>query len=88
METKPLLPVLENVNITDTAENGLGVGRVDNMVVFVEGAVPGDVADVQVFRKKKKFLEGRLVRLIESSPDRTDLFVPTLVPAGVANGST
>ncbi len=72
METKPLLPVLENVNITDTAENGLGVGRVDNMVVFVEGAVPGDVADVQVFRKKKKFLEGRLVRLIESSPDRTE----------------
>lgn len=62
--------LLENVSITDTAENGLGVGRVDNMVVFVEGAVPGDIADVHVFRTKKKFKEARVIRLIESSPDR------------------
>ncbi len=64
--------LLENVSITDTAENGHGVGRVENMVVFVEGAVPGDVADVHVYRKKKKYKEARLVRLVEASPDRVE----------------
>ena len=72
METTENKFLLENVSITDTAENGHGVGRVDNMVVFVEGAVPGDIADVHVYRTKKKFKEARLVRLIEASPDRVE----------------
>jgi 23S rRNA (uracil1939-C5)-methyltransferase len=70
METTKNEFLLENVSITDTAENGHGVGRVDNMVVFVEGAVPGDIADVHVYRKKKKYKEARVVRIIQASEDR------------------
>jgi len=64
--------LLEKVAITDTAENGNGVGRVDNMVVFVEGGVPGDVVDVHVYKTKKKFKEARVVRIIEPSADRIE----------------
>jgi 23S rRNA (uracil1939-C5)-methyltransferase len=62
--------LLENVEITDISDKGTGIGRIDNMVVFAEGTVPGDIADVQVFRKKKNYVEGRLVRLNTASPDR------------------
>jgi 23S rRNA (uracil1939-C5)-methyltransferase len=72
METTKNEFLLENVSITDTAENGHGVGRVDNMVVFVEGAVPGDIADVHVYRKKKKYKEARVVRIIQASEDRIE----------------
>ncbi|HNQ61276.1 MAG TPA: 23S rRNA (uracil(1939)-C(5))-methyltransferase RlmD [Bacteroidia bacterium] len=64
--------LLEKVSITDTAENGNGVGRVDNLVVFVEGAVPGDVVDVHVYKKKKKYREAKVVRIIEASADRIE----------------
>ena len=49
------LPLLEKVLFTDTGESGKAVGRAGEKVVFAKGAIPGDVADVQVFRKKSSF---------------------------------
>ena len=48
---KKPLPVLENVTITGIAAEGKSLARVDDMVVFVPFAVPGDVVDLQVRRK-------------------------------------
>ncbi len=75
--------LLENIEITDISDKGTGIGRMDNMVVFAEGTVPGDIADVQVFRKKKNYAEGRLERLITSSPDRVS---PPCEHFGVCGG--
>ena len=47
---KPL-PLLEEVAIENIGAEGKSIARVDNMVVFVKEALPGDVADLQVFRK-------------------------------------
>ncbi|MCI6551232.1 MAG: 23S rRNA (uracil-5-)-methyltransferase RumA, partial [Prevotella sp.] len=47
---KPL-PILENVTITDVAAEGKALARVNDMVVFVPFAVPGDIVDLQVRRK-------------------------------------
>ncbi len=66
--------VFENVSIIDIAEEGKGVGKVDDFVLFVEKAVPGDIADVQVYRKKKKFAEGKIISLKQASAYRTDAF--------------
>ena len=49
---KKPLPLLENVTITDYAAEGKSLARVDDLVVFVPFAVPGDVVDLQVRRKK------------------------------------
>lgn len=66
------LPLLEKVRITDIAAEGNALARVENMVVFVPMLIPGDMVDIQVVRKKKKFLEGKVVRFHEYSPDRIE----------------
>ncbi len=67
-------PVFENVSIIDIAEEGKGVGKTNDFVLFVDKAVPGDIADVQVYRKKKNFGEGKIVQLRQASGFRTDAF--------------
>ena len=65
--------ILPNVPIHGIADRGKGVGRSeDGITVFVEGAVPGDVADVFIQKKKKGFAEGVADRIVEPSPDRTE----------------
>lgn len=71
---KKPLPLLEHITITDFAAEGKSLARVDDMVVFVPWAVPGDVCDLQVRRKKHSFMEAEIVRLHTPSPLRTQPF--------------
>ena len=71
---KKPLPLLEKITITDFAAEGKALARVDDMVVFVPWAVPGDVCDLQVRRKKHSFMEAEIVRLHTPSPMRTQPF--------------
>jgi len=64
----------ENVTIIDIAEEGKGVGKADDFVLFVDKAIPGDVADVQVYRSKKNFGEAKIVELKQPSEYRTEPF--------------
>ncbi|MFT6026976.1 MAG: putative RNA-binding protein with TRAM domain, partial [Bacteroidia bacterium] len=41
-------PVFEDVTILDIADKGQAIARVDEMVIFVKGVVPGDVCDIQI----------------------------------------
>ncbi len=65
---------LENIAVTGIGTEGKAVGRHDNFVIFIEDAVPGDVADVFIHRKKKNFAEGRVINLKERSKHRVDPF--------------
>ena len=71
---KKPLPLLENITITDYAAEGKSVARVDDMVVFVPWAVPGDVCDLQVRRKKHSFMEAEVIRYHKYSNVRTQPF--------------
>ena len=62
--------LLENVRISDIGAEGNALARINNLVVFVPMLVPGDVVDILVKRKKRKYLEGVAVRFHEYSPDR------------------
>ena len=63
------------VPIHGVADRGKGVGRTpEGLVLFVEGAVPGDVADVFVQKKKGGFGEGRIDKLLKPSPQRIEPF--------------
>ncbi|MDB5031399.1 TRAM domain-containing protein [Mucilaginibacter sp.] len=66
--------VFENVTIIDIAEEGKGVGKADDFVLFVEKAVPGDVVDVQVYRSKKNFGEAKIIGLKQPSEYRVEPF--------------
>ena len=72
MGRKKELPLLENVRITDIGAEGNAVARVENLVVFVPMLIPGDVVDLRVIRKRKKYLEGKVIRFREYSPDRIE----------------
>lgn len=62
---------VSEVEVIDIAEDGKGVARVEDLVVFIEKAVPGDVVDIELLRKKKSFYEAKISRLAQESPHRT-----------------
>lgn len=71
---KKALPVLENVTITDYAAEGKSLARVNDLVVFVPFAVPGDVVDLQVRRKKHSYCEAEIIKFIKYSDKRIKPF--------------
>lgn len=71
---KKPLPLLEHVVITDVAAEGKAVAKIDGMVVFVPYGVPGDEVDLQVKRKKHKFMEAEIVRIHKPSSIRVAPF--------------
>lgn len=70
MSRKKQLPILENITITDIAAEGKSIARVNDMVVFVPWAVPGDIVNLQVTRKKHSYCEATIIDFIEKSPLR------------------
>jgi 23S rRNA (uracil1939-C5)-methyltransferase len=68
------LPLLENVEIEAFAAEGKALARVDNLVVFVPFAAPGDVVDIRLSRKRKQYAEGRIVAFKRYSADRVEPF--------------
>jgi len=66
--------VLEQVTVQDYAAEGKALSRIDGKVIFIEGAVPGDVADIQLTKNKKEWAEGKAVHFHQYSPDRVAPF--------------
>lgn len=64
------------ISIIDIAEQGKGVGKIDDLVVFVDKAIPEDVVDVEITRKKKNLAEARITQLVTPSTYRTEPFCP------------
>lgn len=80
---KKPLPILENVTISGVAAEGKSIARVDDMVVFVPFAVPGDVVDLQVKRKKHHYCEAEVIKFVKKSDLRVE---PKCSHFGVCGG--
>jgi 23S rRNA (uracil1939-C5)-methyltransferase len=59
------------LTIESTGFEGTSIARHEGMVVFVEGAVAGDVVRAQIFKSKKRHLEAKVVDVLQPSPTRT-----------------
>ncbi|HUN54387.1 MAG TPA: class I SAM-dependent RNA methyltransferase [Smithella sp.] len=59
------------IKIDSVAFGGEGVGRIDNFVVFVPFSAAGDELEIEIIQLKKKFVRGRILRIIKQSPLRT-----------------
>ena len=68
------LPLLQNVEILDAGAEGKAVARVEGVVVFTTNVIPGDVVDIQVTKKREKYMEGKVVAIQKPSPDRVEAF--------------
>ncbi len=83
MGRKKQLPILRGVTITDIGSEGNAIAKVDEMVLFVPGMIPGDVVDVRVTKKKKRYMEGVAMAVTSPSPDR---ITPPCSHFGVCGG--
>jgi len=73
---KKALKTLEQVSVSDYAAEGKALARIDGKVIFIEGAVPGDVVDLVLTKNKKDWAEGKVQAFRSLSPDRTPPFCP------------
>lgn len=80
---KKELPILEKVTITDVAAEGKSLVRVDDLVVFVPFAVPGDVVDLKMTRKKHSYAEATVMKFHSYSEKRV---APVCCHFGVCGG--
>ncbi len=60
------------LTIHDLAFGGEGVGRVEELVVFVPFTIPGEVVEVKLTEVKKNFARGILAHLITAAPERVE----------------
>lgn len=67
-------PLIEGLEITALAAEGKAMGRWNDLVVFVPLTVPGDVVDVQVRIRRRRYMEGYVVRYVRRSPLRAEPF--------------
>ena len=75
MARKKVDILLEDITIEAVAAEGKAIAHSpDGQVVFVPFAVPGDVVDIKVFKKKKNYLEGTIARIKTPSKDRLEPF--------------
>jgi len=66
--------IVEDVLIESVAAEGKALAHVDGAVLFVEFGVPGDVVDVRIGKRRKNYLEGRIVRIKKPSEHRLEPF--------------
>lgn len=68
------LPQLEGIEIAGVAAEGKAIAKLEDGVVFVPHAVPGDIVNIQLTKKRKSFMEGRVLEYLKLSDDRIEPF--------------
>jgi 23S rRNA (uracil1939-C5)-methyltransferase len=64
--------VIENLLVIDISAEGKGVAKWENRVVFITKAVPGDVVDAKIIKKKKNLLEAEILQIKVPSQNRIE----------------
>ncbi|MCM5664290.1 23S rRNA (uracil(1939)-C(5))-methyltransferase RlmD [Galbibacter mesophilus] len=84
MSRKNRKQFFEKVEVIDAGAKGKGVAKApDGRVIFLPYAVPGDVVDVQTFKKRKAYFEGKIANFHVESEKRT---TPECQHFGVCGG--
>lgn len=65
--------ILNNIEVLRAGAKGVSVGHTEEgKTILIKGAIPGDVVDVQVTKKKSSYLEGKAIAIHQSSPYRVE----------------
>ena len=76
--------IFENITVTDAGAKGVSVAKApDGKVIFLPNVVPGDVVDVQTFKKRKAYYEGKAIKFHQLSSNRIE---PVCQHFGVCGG--
>ena len=77
------LPFFEKVMITDIGAEGKAIARINDIVTFVPLVAPGDIVDLQITRKRTRFMEARVTHIHELSKVRE---IPVCMHFGICGG--
>lgn len=81
-------PVKKNqeleVDILDLSHEGNGIAKVDGYLLFIENTLPGERALVKVLKVGNKFGFAKVMKLLQTSPDRQELPNEDLLRTGIA----
>ena len=58
------------VNIIDNGSNGEGICKIDEFTIFVNGAIKDEKCKIKIVKVNKSFGYGKLLEIIEASPNR------------------
>jgi 23S rRNA (uracil1939-C5)-methyltransferase len=65
--------IFENITVLDAGAKGVSVAKApEGQVIFIPNVVPGDVVDVQTFKKRKAYFEGKAIQFHQYSSDRVE----------------
>lgn len=74
----------EQIEVLDAGAKGVSVAKApDGAVIFLPNVVPGDVVDIQTFKKRKSYYEGKAIKFHKYSDKRTE---PKCEHFGVCGG--
>lgn len=76
--------LLENIEVLRAGAKGVSIGKTtEGQTILIEGAVPGDLVNVLVYKKRKSFLQARVIEILSASPHRV---IPRCEHFGVCGG--
>ena len=59
-----------NLKVESFANEGKSIARIDNFVIFIDNTIPGDTAEVKIYKKKKDYAFGKAIKIIKESEKR------------------
>ena len=60
------------LKIESLAYGGMGVAKKDDFVIFVKGAIPGQIVNARVYKKKKGYAEAQTLNIVSESPNAVE----------------
>ena len=70
------------IEITSLDHNGRGIGRLNNKIVFVENALPGEIVNIAILKEKKNYIEASTSNFIKKSEKRRKSACPYFAECG------
>ncbi len=59
-----------DLEIDSASHDGRGLSQIDGKRVFIQGALPGELVEAEITRRRKSFDEGRVQQVLRASPFR------------------
>jgi 23S rRNA (uracil1939-C5)-methyltransferase len=73
------------IDINDVTHEAQGVGRIDGLAVFVDGALEGERVEVKIIKLTKSYGVGKLISILRPSPHRIEPFCEAYKRCGGCN---
>ena len=80
-----MIGVVMRVKILKFDHFGSGIAKIDEKIVFVSKALPGEVLDIKIISKKNKYLEGKIEKIIVANENRVKPICPYYDKCGGCN---